>query len=405
MSKFKIALSSGDTLNMSAPDDISNEDLFKLASTQLRKGETISGINEQEYIDPKKEMDAAIEKNRIAAAQGDDTWYERYQESNGDINTPIMPSEGKLETGKRFVAQTLFPLSYGKISEGKDAGYVAPAADAVTLGLSMVPGASQLRGFLPVAKTTVGKAARYILPSIGIEAGRGSAIEGISSEVEDRPFSPGRAAIVGGAGAALDIAPAVLMNKVKSAVKNISDAVSQAIEKKYILTSEQLKSIIDKELKGQDLTAYANGKMADEIKTVAKQMINDEAKAGKISGDLAKQYSDNFGVAATEVFSHYADKAGTEPFTGEFISNIGSMNVSESTKPILPYIAKGADEAFVAATGTGSKWPYYKGLKTASEYVLPDTSIKGNLASYGSGYVLPTLKPFVPGVASSYYKQ
>ena len=400
---IKITLTDGTIIEPASKDLV--EKFLKAGVIKNVEGEEVEIDNSFESEQNKKEMDAAIEKNRQAAAQGDDTWYERYQESNGDINTPIMPSEGKLETGKRFVAQTLFPLSYGKISEGKDAGYVAPAADAVTLGLSMVPGASQLRGFLPVAKTTVGKAARYILPSIGIEAGRGSAIEGISSEVEDRPFSPGRAAIVGGAGAALDIAPAVLMNKVKSAVKNISDAVSQAIEKKYILTSEQLKSIIDKELKGQDLTAYANGEMAANIRNAAKQMIDDEANAGKVSGALAEQYKVNFDDAAEEVFSLYKGETRTKPFTGEFISNIGSMNVSESTKPILPYIAKGADNAFGVATRAGSKWPYYKGLKTASEQVLPDTSIKGNIASYGSGYVLPTLKPFVPGVASSYYKQ
>lgn len=397
---FKVLLSDGTYITVDASDK--QDALDKVYDKHGEEGKIDNSFESEQN---KKEMDAAIVMNKKAAAQGDDTWYERYQKSNGDINTPIMSSEGKLETGKRFIAQTLFPLSYGKISEGKDAGYVAPTADAVTLGLSMVPGASQLRGFLPVAKTTVGKAARYVLPSIGIEAGRGSAIEGISSEVEDRPFSPGRAAIVGGAGAALDIAPAVVMNKVKSAVKNISDAVSQAIEKKYILTTEQLKSIIDKELKGQDLTAYSSGEMGDNIRNAAKQMIENEAKSGKVSGELAKKYKDNFSDAATEVFSQYAGKTGTEPFTGEFISNIGSMNVSESTKPILPYIAKASDEAFAAATGAGSKWPYYKSLKTASEQVLPETSIEGTLASYGSGYVLPSLKPFVPGVASSYYKQ
>ena len=420
MSKFKITLSSGDVLNISAPDNISDEELLKLANEQLRKGETITGIDEQEYVDTNKSMQAAIEKNKKAVSLGDDTWYQRAQKDDGTfgLETEIIPNESKFEAIKRGIAETIFPANYEARIQGEEPGLKEGTLDAALMPLNFIPGFGAAKAgakTLPIIGKALTPTQANIAKNVVGELGRGVAAEAITSEAQDRDYN----VLLAGAGALPGLAGVIPYAKrqgelIESLGEKIIPEVDKFIAKEGIFNEQGLKRSINNTLKNEfkdiDLRKVNQSELANKLLIEISNRLDNAGQTGKIVSREIPKYK----LAVSEaILQSLEGMKGQGKITDEYLKNIPSIKglqvpngagyTIEQMQEVAGYIPGSAKDAYRSLLGAGSQSPLIKQLTEISERELKKTNASILPKLYGSLKSTPgIIGTYTPSIGGNY---
>lgn len=356
------------------------------------------------------EMNIAIEKNKQAIGVGDDTWFERYQKS-GNINEPIINNESIGKRIGRGIAETLMPATYESSVKGEQPGVKESSLDISRAGLFLIPGGAQARGLLPIAqtsaKTLLPKLAtkslnigRTVLPTIGIETARGTAVEGIESIAEDRPYDWSEAGTNIALGAVGEGAAIAAQRGLKQGFKtasggfDIDDVAEKLIETKNISTPAGFKNAVAdiyEKTFGPNINLTPD--LKDKIKeNLAKSLKKSIESNSKIPPEVKKQRILEIIGAVDEIID------ARQSFNSRSLA--GGTDFQYSDKQLGTLIDRNLPEA-INFSLTGEKG-LLKGLtKTASQDAIvlpkisipvPNTSLLKNATTSNLKYLQPALR-------------